>query len=294
MKKHICILLLIICFLLTLSACSKPETEGLNIMTYNIQNRNADVEWKTRQELMAAYVTKYQPDVAGLQEVTMSDHEWIKYLPDAFGKKYAYVGESRSQNPSEGLEACLIFYRKDKFKLLKSGTFWLNKDEEKGALGWDAAYPRVCTYALLKLKSSGKKILVMNTHLDHIGSEARIKGFDQIMAKAKEISSFEYPVFILGDLNAYEGHSNGNYDHYMSYDEIEDTRHLAKETQEGNTLISSKHNMPIDFIFASNTDEMDLLRYKIMDEYDIHKDYPFIDMSDHFGCLFSGGVPPIV
>ena len=52
--------------------------------------------------------------------------------------QYSYIGVGRDDGKTKG-EYAPIFYRKDKFKLLKSGNFWLSEDTSKPNKGWDAA-----------------------------------------------------------------------------------------------------------------------------------------------------------
>ena len=40
----------------------------------------------------------------------------------------------------------LIFYRKDKYDLVDSGTFWLSETPELPSLGWNGGCNRLCTW----------------------------------------------------------------------------------------------------------------------------------------------------
>ena len=52
------------------------------------------------------------------------------------------------------------YLRKDRFKLLDSGNYWLSETQDKPSFGWDAQLPEVCSWAKLKDKF-GKGILFL-------------------------------------------------------------------------------------------------------------------------------------
>lgn len=62
-----------------------------------------------------------------------------------------YIGVGRDDGKTKG-EYAPIFYRKDRFKLLRSGNFWLSENTIKPNKGWDAAYIRICTWGESKTK----------------------------------------------------------------------------------------------------------------------------------------------
>ena len=53
----------------------------------------------------------------------------------------------------------------------------------------------------MKDKKSGKKFYYVNTHLDHVGVEARKKGLELIVNKIKEMNKEGYPMILTGDFN---------------------------------------------------------------------------------------------
>ncbi len=119
-------------------------------------------------------------------------------LPD-----YAYVGVGREDGKTQG-EYAPVFYRKDKYVLLDSNTFWLSEHPDSiGKLGWDAACTRVATWAKLKDKTTGKEFLMLNTHFDHVGTEARRNSALLIIDKIKEIAG-THPAMMTGDFNVSE------------------------------------------------------------------------------------------
>ena len=67
---------------------------------------------------------------------------------------------------------------------------------------WDAACYRICSYAILKDKTTEKEFVVFNTHLDHVSDTARINGIQVVLDKIAEFGSL--PAVLMGDLNAEE------------------------------------------------------------------------------------------
>ena len=94
-----------------------------------------------------------------------------------------------------------IFYNKKTVKLLKWGTYWLSDTPDVPSKGWDAACFRTATWALLKDKASGKKFFYVNTHLDHVGWEARRKGLALIVERIAAMNPKGLPMVLTGDFN---------------------------------------------------------------------------------------------
>ena len=68
-------------------------------------------------------------------------------------------------------------------------------------MGWDAVCMRTATWALMQHKASGKKFYYVNTHLDHVGVEARRKGLELIVERIASMNPEGYPMVLTGDFN---------------------------------------------------------------------------------------------
>lgn len=169
-------------------------------MTFNVRYDNpADSanNWKYRKNFAAEMIRNNDVDVLGTQEVLFSQLNDIRVLLP----EYAYEGVGRKDGKTEG-EFSAVFYKKAKFELLKSGTFWLSENPTYvGVKGWDAAIERIVTWVLLKEKSTGKEFAFINTHFDHIGQVARRESAKLLLSKADEIAK-GLPVIVTGDFNA--------------------------------------------------------------------------------------------
>ena len=137
-----------------------------------------------------------RPDVVGLQEALSYQVEYL----DEFVDNYKYVGVGRDNGKQKG-EYNPIFYRKERFNLLRSGTFWLSPTPADPSYGWGAACRRIATWAILQEKTTMKSIIVLNTHLDHISEEARANGAALIKERLSRMNN-ELPVVVTGDMNS--------------------------------------------------------------------------------------------
>lgn len=174
-------------------------SQDLKVMSFNIRLQiESDKEnaWTERKQEALDLLSYYHPDFFGVQEALP---EQMKDIKDGL-INYDYVGVGRDDGKEKG-EFSAIFYDKDRLQVLKSGTFWLSETPEKPSKGWDAAYNRVCTYAVFKDKKSKKEFLALNLHFDHVGNVARVKSADLILKKIKEMNPKNLPVILSGDFN---------------------------------------------------------------------------------------------
>ncbi|MBQ3609075.1 MAG: endonuclease/exonuclease/phosphatase family protein [Bacteroidaceae bacterium] len=195
--KKIMFLLLAVCML---AGCSEGEKKvKVRWATFNIR-LDTPVDslnrWGYRMERAAQFIKDAQLDVVGTQEVLHSQFEDLKrMLPEFEG-----VGVARDDGKTKG-EYSSVFYRKDVFDALDSGTFWLSEyPDSVGLKGWDAACVRVATWAKLQHKETGKIVMAVNTHFDHVGVEARKQSALLIIRKIKEIVGDRAAV-LTGDFN---------------------------------------------------------------------------------------------
>jgi endonuclease/exonuclease/phosphatase family metal-dependent hydrolase len=172
--------------LIFLMLSSFLAAQNLNVMTYNIRLDVAvdgENAWPLRKDYLTSQIQFYEPDIFGVQEATPNQVIDISTILN----NYYQVGIGR-EGEGKG-ESSNIYFKKDRFILKKSNTFWLSETPNEISKGWDAAYNRVCTYALLKDKKSKKSIWVFNTHLDHIGEVARTKGIELILSKIEKLNT---------------------------------------------------------------------------------------------------------
>ncbi|MCW3787958.1 endonuclease/exonuclease/phosphatase family protein [Plebeiibacterium sediminum] len=191
------IITLCICFSISLQSLFG---EKLIVATYNVRNHNYNDSimgngWYRRCPLICDQIRFYDFEIFGAQEVLYDQlKDMLHQLPE-----YGYVGVGRDDGNKKG-EFAPIFYKKKQFKLLSSGNFWLSDITYEPNRGWDAALPRICTWAKLKDLKSGFSFFFFNLHMDHIGVDARKNSAKLVLNKIDEISD-GLPVILTGDFN---------------------------------------------------------------------------------------------
>ena len=200
MFKHICLSISALC-MLAFAACTNKEadTVSLNYATFNIRYDNPEDSlnnWKYRKDSVAAFITAHNLDIVGCQEVLYHQlTDLQERLPD-----YGYVGVCRDDGDRAG-EAAPIFYKKDRFEVLANSTFWLSQyPDSVGFIGWDGACCRIATWAKLRERQTGRVFMAVNTHFDHVGTEARRKAALLIIDSIRSIVG-DQPAILTGDFN---------------------------------------------------------------------------------------------
>ena len=186
--------------------CATAPRDVIKVASYNIRlsggggaDRGTPNAWKERKEDLLALVQKLDLDVFGLQEVCPDQAQFLREnLAD-----YEFVGEHRNADRTSG-EASPVCYRKSRFEALDKGTFWLSETPDTpGLKGWGAACPRVCSYLILRDRSTGKKFCFANVHTDHISALARKNGMLLVIERMKKFGS-GLPIVFTGDHNCRE------------------------------------------------------------------------------------------
>ena len=191
------------CFaLLAAAACGERQSQPqqLVVMTMNMRYDNpedGENNWRFRRERIAAMLREQAPDVFGTQELLANQYDDLgALLPD-----YRSVGVGREDGDRAG-EFNAVFFRADAFELLDSGTFWLSEEPERpGSKGWDGACERLATWVVLRRGGDGREFLFINTHLDHVGEQARREG-GALRLRRIEALRGDRPVILTGDFNA--------------------------------------------------------------------------------------------
>ena len=192
------ILLLLCTFLVIQDGFCQKDTP-ITIATYNIRynTKNDGINaWPNRKEEVKALIRFHEFDIFGTQEALRDQLDGIAELPE-----FAFFGAGRDDGQQAG-EHSAIFYKKDRFEILKSGNFWLSETPDKPGKGWDATCcNRICSWAQFRDKTTKKKFYFFSVHFDHQGVKARQESGKLMVQKIKEIAKDE-PVVLVGDLNS--------------------------------------------------------------------------------------------
>jgi endonuclease/exonuclease/phosphatase family metal-dependent hydrolase len=266
-------------FCLLLLFLTGKSQSTLSVLTCNIRFDNpgdAEDAWPKRRDFLAGQLRFHAPDIFGIQEGL---HRQLEYLSEQL-PAYERTGVGRDDG-KQGGEYSALFFRKKRFGLLASGTFWLSERPDTVSKGWDAALPRICTFAHLHDSLSGKKVWVFNTHFDHVGKEARRRSAELILLKIREKNTANEPVVLMGDFNAEPQEEPVA----VLTRELRDARAVSEEPPFGpeGTFNAFKFHEPvrrrIDYIFLNGTGLRVWQHAALSDSRDCH--YP----SDHLPVL---------
>lgn len=239
--------------------------QSIKLMSYNIRldvDSDGENAWSKRKDYFTSQIQFYSPDIFGVQEALPNQVDAIAAaLPN-----YNKFGIGREEE-GKG-EACEIYYKKDRFQVLQSNTFWLSATPDVVSRGWDAACNRVCTYALFKDLKTKKVFWVFNLHLDHMGEIARVKGVELVLSKMKELNTKNYPAFLMGDFN-----SEPETKQIVAIKKVmDDTKEVSKEKPFGpsGTFNDFKHNEPVtlllDYIFVSKNSGLTIQKHATLSD----------------------------
>lgn len=154
-------------------------------------------DWPHRIDGLSKLLLQEEPCIIGMQEVLNNQMQDLALRL----KGYQYIGVGRLDGKEAG-EYAPIWYKTSKWTCQRKGYFWLSEyPEEAGRKGWDAACERIATWAVLKAVDSPFEILVLNTHLDHVGQIARQSSEALIITRLKALAEGR-PIVVMGDFNA--------------------------------------------------------------------------------------------
>ncbi len=174
----------------------------LAIIAFNLRYDKPDPgnnAWNVRKDAVAAIIRKHKPHAIGTQEG--KGHQ----ISDLLGllPEYSSLGGDRRGTGTD--ERCAILYRKERLVCLAAEDFWLSETPDiPGSItpSWGNHLPRMATRGLFEVVGEGRKITIINTHLDYKSELARDKGAKLICDRYSNFNSDESFLFVTGDFNA--------------------------------------------------------------------------------------------
>lgn len=233
---------------------SQSRTSAVRVMSFNIrydEPRDGVNAWTNRKQKVADLIRFHKADLVGVQEALLTQLRDLESLLSDF----AWCGVGRSDG-KEGGEYSAILYRKSRFQLSDCKTFWLSPTPDvAGSKGWDAAYPRVVTWARVRDRDSRRSFIHFNTHFDHVGQTARVESSKLILERIGAIAGAS-PFVLTGDFNVVE--SNEAYKTIVGGNnavKVSDTKYVSVNPHFGgdSTWTAFKQIEPgrrIDYIFV--------------------------------------------
>ena len=247
-------------------------------MTFNIRYDNpndGDNWWEYRKDEVVKLLKYYNAEFIGLQEVMPNQREFVSNNL----KTYAHIGHGR-----DGLntisESIPIFYKKDKFDLVKSDIFWLSETPDIPSKGWDAALNRIVVYGAFESLTDGDTVHIFNCHFDHRGKEAREKSAELIIQYMKTNDLLNERVIVMGDFNSLPTDKPIN----ILSQYLVDSYHEKSDNVYGPVGTFNQFDVErvltqrIDYIFSRN---VDVKTYRSIDDKRKNNLYP----SDHLPVL---------
>jgi len=242
------------------------RTQEITVMSFNVWMDKGSLP--KRRNGVARTILKENPDSFGLQE---AHGDWRDALLQELGDEYAMAcARGRLTESAEGVP---IFYKKDKYELVREELFWLSPWPGRPTYGYGASLPRIAGYAVLRDKKTGFTYAHFNSHFDHMSGTARTNSAWMI---AEAVNALGLPAVFTADMNCAPGTQPTQ---YLEAGGLTDLRKAAKATDTdmtypgGNALLD---NTVLDYVYANHylrgAKEFKVIR----DQYDGM--YP----SDHF------------
>jgi endonuclease/exonuclease/phosphatase family metal-dependent hydrolase len=230
-----------------------------------------DIAWSARRPRVAEVIRKGHFQLIGFQEVTKT--MWPDLVSDLTEYRFADGPDKQGPNP--------IAYRPEIFERLDSGRFALSeKPDDFETLTWGSSSVRVCQWALLRHKATGRLVRMFNQHPDWKSMEQRVKGMELVVGKIKAAQAKGELVILTGDMNDMEGavsmHAWAPFDgRYLVGDSIRLAKSVlrdsfdAVETPRAGPVLSSHGykatpSSRLDYIFVS--DDFRVLTYRTHDD----------------------------
>lgn len=271
--RRFCILSLAL-VLLSLCGC-RHEGDELKVISFNIRyNGWGDIDgenrWANRRDAVVRMIREEQPAALGLQEALLDQ---LQYL-DSCLPQYRRVGVGRDDGKEAG-EFMAIYYDTARLELLSDSTRWLSLTPEVPSKYEDAGCFRTVTVARFRDRQSGKEFAYLNTHLDHVSNDARVRGA-QVIGDIVANRLGELPAIVGGDMNAESDSSEYSPFGFFRRAGLQDARTLTDCTSHAITYNAFGQNegAVIDHFFVR---DIKVLRFRTL-----NGNYGAPYISDHY------------
>ena len=260
------------------SAESKQDnSSSLSLLSWNIQvGRNNGLlanGWSKRKILVVEQIAKRSPEIICLQEPVW---EQLTYIRQAL-QHFDFVGCGRDDGEKGG-EFCPILFDARRFRVVKSGTFWMSDEPAHCHKYWDFPFKRICTWAQVAGLKSSSEFFVFNSHFP-LRAGANEKSSSLIAQRKLEICGSS-PCFIAGDFNCDPNSFPAKAFHRAG---MKNCASVVGNERQMTIKLFGKPVAQVDGVFASET--MSVLSFEVMMEMGKP------DASDHRG-IFVRSITP--
>ena len=180
------------------------KTFDVRVGSYNIRCianiDTGDKAWSSRKDSLLSLVKGISFDIVGFQEAKESQKT---YLASNLTGYTLFAGTISGTS-----EYLPIAYKSSRFERMDGGTFWLSDtpDSQSQSKFSDSDYARICTWVLLRDKTTQGRVIIANTHLD-LKTSARPKQMRVIMNFLKPYIAVGVQPVVVGDMNCDERES---------------------------------------------------------------------------------------
>ena len=185
-------------------AATSATPAALHVMSFNalFQTDSTTPEdpghWPRRAPAIEALMAAERPQLLGLQEMQAWTYGPIEA---GLGSTYRSVGVG-TRGGSDGL-INPIFFDTDRLELLAWNQFWLSdRPREIGSATWGNAGPRTAVWARFRDLTTDQEFAHLNTHLDHVITQAKSKGAQLVADHLKQFHLLKLPTIATGDFNS--------------------------------------------------------------------------------------------
>ncbi|MBT2512305.1 endonuclease/exonuclease/phosphatase family protein [Arthrobacter sp. ISL-30] len=199
----------------------------LHVMSFNIRyDRSGTLPgqadyWPERIPALKAVLELEKPTAVGIQEALF--HQ-LAAVEDAFPAHYRMIGFGRDGGSAGEYSA--IFYDARRLEVIAWDQFWLSDQPDLiGSATWGNTVTRIVTWGRFTDLSTGKELILVNTHFDHQSENARVLGAKAIIALMDSFNP-KLPTILTGDFNA-PAEASGAYDSLVGSGVFRDTWTIA-------------------------------------------------------------------
>jgi len=198
------------CALLTAALAGAPAVaqaaagaqDELRVVTFNIRYGTApdgDNAWPNRRGLVVEVIRDLHAAVLGVQEALGFQ---LDEISEALSLEV--VGVGRDDGVREG-EFAAILVDPSRLDVLDHDTFWFSDTPETpGSASWGNRVTRICTWARLRDRASGRSFYLFNVHWDHESQPSRERSAGLLLERIAARDHPDEPVIVTGDFNAGE------------------------------------------------------------------------------------------
>ena len=179
-------------------------TSPVRVMSFNVLCPVCDLRdyppWNERLSYFREIFERLGPDLVGTQELMSPGNvnQILELLPghDVVRLTEAESGEERLSYPDS-----MIFYRKDRFVLIESGTYWLSQNPDVSFFpAWEPfSLPRVVLWAHFEDTVNCVDFVFINTHFDN-NSGNKVPSAELLIERTAPFVNL--PIVVAGDFNS--------------------------------------------------------------------------------------------